>query len=184
MCLFVLTNFSLGAGDEGATTAKPPEKTVEAKAKEAPKGVKDMTKEELVKGIVQTFSHSRNLLGVIPGIEEVKDEKGAVSHVYKATDGKVTKLEDLPKETLEGIFLKVRNEMVRINTEQTMKQMKEIKRIQDMERQRKALMNTRPAGTTATYKQPSLPKTYTAPKVYVPKSVPKVPSTRTNAIAR
>ena len=172
------------AGKAPANAAPKAGEAPKATAAQAvPKGVADMTKTELVNGITQTFNYSRNLVGVVPGIEAVKDEKGVVSYVYKDKDGKILKLEELPKETLESIFLKARNEMTRQNTEQTMKQMKEIKRIQDMERQRRALATTTPRRVTTTYKAPSIPKTYQAPKVYTAPSIPKTPTRATTTRA-
>jgi len=169
-------------GADVKTAAKPtaqPVKAVQATKAQAaqpavtqeasvPKGVKDMTKEEILKRITQLFEINPNLIKVVPGIESVKDEKGSIVYNYVTKDGKKTRLEDIDKDTLDLIYMKIQNEYNRISTEQTMKQMKEIRRIQELNRQTKAL-NRNPTTNTTTYKPVQLPKipakTYTAPKL-------------------
>lgn len=159
-------------------SAQPAATAQAAKAKSAqpapaqgasvPKGVKDMTKEDILKRITQLFGANPNLIKVVPGIEAAKDESGVVVYSYVTKDGKKTGLESIDKETLEFIYMKVQGEFNRISTEQTMRQMKEIRRIQELNRQTK-MLNRNPTTNTNTYKPVQLPKlppkTYTAPKL-------------------
>lgn len=139
----------------------------QVKAQTTPKGVKEMTKEELLQRITQMFGYNMDLVKIVGGIEAVKDDKGNVTYEYAKKDGAKTRIEDLDKETLEFIFLKAQNEMTRINTEKTMRQMKEIRRIQEMNRQNRMLMKQ--PRSTVTYKPykppPTAPKTYSPPKL-------------------
>ncbi len=169
----ILISIAFGQTEKAAKAPAQPalvaqkEKAVETSAAQPqaagiPQGVKEMKKEELAKEIVQALDYTKETIKAIPGMEMVKDEKGAVSYVYKSKDGKMVRLENLDRETLEFIFIKVRNEKIKINNEKTMKQMKEIRRIQEMNRQTRALnmMNQQrnlPAYKPA-YKSPQLPK--------------------------
>ncbi len=142
----------------------------QAAAAGIPQGVKEMKREDLIKEIKFTLDASKDSIRAVPGLEMVKDEKGAANYLFKDKDGKMIKLEDVDKETLEFIFVKVRNERARISNEQTMKQMKEIKRIQDMNRQNALMRSLNQQRTTTTYKPsynpPQVPKaTTTQPKL-------------------
>ncbi len=121
----------------------------------AAKSIKDMTREELVQGIMQTFARDKKYLAMV-GVQEAKDEKGAIGYIYTRKDGTKVRLQDLDKETLEFMYTRLRNEMTKADTEKTLKQMKELKRIQDLNRQQKMLKQTAPTRTT-TYKPVKLP---------------------------
>ena len=154
---------------------KEAEKAADVKPQAAgiPQGIKEMKKEDILKEITFTLNTSKDSIKAVPGMEMIKDEKGVASYLFKDKDGKPVKLEDLDRETLEFIFIKVRNERIKISNEQTMKQMKEIRRIQDMNRQNALMRSLNQQRRTTTYKP-----AYTAPKV--PKTTttqPKLPRT-------
>ena len=151
-----------------AQPAQPAQPATPAQPAAVPQGIKDMKKEDIVKEIVRMLGYNQEMLKLIPGLEMAKDESGAIHYTLKDKEGKVTKLEDLDRETLESMFLVVRSDMIRRNTEMTTRQMREIKRIQDMNRQMRELRRTRTPVTT-TYKPPALPPkvpkpTYTPPR--------------------
>jgi hypothetical protein len=149
-----------------AAEQKQPAKPAQAAQVAGPgQAVKQMTPEEVVKELTRMLNYNKELIKLVPGLEMVKDDKGNIYYTYKQKDGKVVRLEDLDRETLESIFLTVRSDMIRRNTEMTTRQMREIKRIQDMNRQARELR--RPVTTTTTYKPPALP-----PKVPKPTYTP------------
>ena len=96
----------------------------EVNSAEAPKKKrKDMTKNELASDIANNLNREGSILNMVPGLEKSSDSEGKDYYTYQGT-----KLEDLDKSTLDGIFGRVRNEALRLRTDRITRQMETVRR--------------------------------------------------------
>jgi len=124
----------------------------EIKKAEAPaKQRKDMTKDELAADISKNLDREAAILNLVPGLEKKSDPDGKSYYAYQGR-----KLADLDKDTLDNIFGRVRNEALRLRTDNINKQI-------EMVRRANATVNTVP-------QIPRVPPTVNTPP-QVPKSV-------------
>lgn len=116
--------FILFAKEEAqkAATAKSGEsKQAAPKAKKA----KDMTAEELAADITDMLDTDDEIMSFVPGLKKEKDQLGNVFYTYMGL-----RLERLPREKLENLFRRVRQERVRLRTERITRQLESIRQAQ------------------------------------------------------
>lgn len=96
----------------------------EAKKPEPPrKERKDMTKTELADDIIDNLDREDSILDMVPGLEKRTSPDGKEYYTYQGT-----RLEDLDKDTLDKIFGRVRNEALRIRTDNINRQLETVRR--------------------------------------------------------
>ncbi len=103
------------------------------------------------------LSTDSKLRGMVPNIEIVQDAQGKAIWLYKKEDGTKMPLENVDRKTLEEIFQKVRNEYNRTQNEKVIKQLKDLRNIQEMNRQQRMLRTIHDSSPKA-YK-PAVPVT-------------------------
>jgi len=155
---------------ETAETAVKAQKAAETPAVKPAKDTKDMTKEELIVEITKMLSSSRSVAAAVPEIQISQDKKGVETYMYKKADGTTAPLSSLDKAALEALYLRIRNEFMRVQNDRTMKMLRDIKNIERMNQQQRMLrdLNRRP---TTTYKSPVPPNPT--------RNIPKTTNTRT-----
>lgn len=91
---------------------------------------KDMTNKEMAADIVKNLNKEDEILNFIPGLKKEADAMGNVSYTYEGRQ-----LEGLDRGVLDKIFIRVRNEALRIRTDKLNRQLESINRAQQAERQ-------------------------------------------------
>jgi len=152
----------------------------EEKADKAKRTRKDLTKEELVQYIKDRLDREEEVLNFIP---ELKKETDAAGNMYYAYQG--VRLENLDKEKLDKLFLRVQNELVRIRTERLNRQLESIRRIQRLTTQQQVprVPNVTippptpqiPRNPPATIQVPRTPSSPPSPPPQIPKAAPAQP---------
>lgn len=152
---FVILNFTVGEAysveaekkvEAKAEVEKKAEANVEAKKVET----KELTKEETVAQLKNIFQYNADAVQAVGGLE-VKTDASGTYYLYK---GK--KLEELDKETLTNILRSANNFLSFKRMQQTQKQLKGLKQIEDLNRTQRMLKQQ---NQSRTYKVPSVPKT-------------------------
>ncbi len=116
---------------------------------------KEMTREEIIAKLKEDFADNDEVINLIPELKAAKNRAGNTTYVYNGTE-----LEKLSEDDLNGLYIRVRQNLVRIRTER-------------IERQLETVRNINRLQSVSTPSQPMQPPR--APSVSP--SVPKVPST-------
>jgi len=93
------------------------------------KQLKDMSKEEIISGMVRTLDREDSILSMIPGLKEETGEGGKGYYTYHGTG-----LDDLDKETLENIYVRVHQEGLRIRTGKLERQLETVRKVEAVQR--------------------------------------------------
>ena len=151
-----------------------------AEADKSKRTRKDLTKEELIQYIKDRLDREEGVLNFVP---ELKKETDAAGNMYYAYQG--TRLENLDKEKLDKLFLRVQNELVRIRTERLNRQLESIRRIQRLTTQQQVprVPNVAipppppqiPQNPPAAIQVPRTPSSPPSPPPQVPKTSPAQP---------
>jgi len=138
-------------------------------AAEAPKSVDKMTKEEIADRIAKALDRREEVLNFV---QDLKKEKGPDGNVFYTFQG--VKITDLDRGLLEKLYVRVRQEVVRINTERLTKQIESINRANQLSRvaQQPPQVPSVPRVITAPPRLPALP-----PVVQQTPQIPKNPPT-------
>lgn len=131
---------------------------------EAPQ--KELTKAEKLERVNESLNNFAEIMNFIPDLKKEVDSNGKASYTFQ---GK--KLENLDDETLGKLFGRVRNEASRIRTERVNKQLNFIRKMEQFNRQRRAIATT---SAKTSYNIPKATATISTPKI--PK-IPKIPKT-------
>ncbi|MDD3905440.1 MAG: hypothetical protein PHS46_02790 [Candidatus Omnitrophica bacterium] len=131
---------------------------------EAPQ--KELTKAEKLDRVNESLNNFAEIMNFIPDLKKEVDSNGKASYTFQ---GK--KLENLDDETLGKLFGRVRNEASRIRTERVNKQLNFIRKMEQFNRQRRAIATT---SAKTNYNIPKATATISTPKI--PK-IPKIPKT-------
>ena len=136
------------------------------KDEKSPKQKKEFTKAELLEHIKGTLDYTKEVLNFVPGLKMVTDAASKTGYTYNGM-----KLEDMDKERLEKLSVRINNEVTRIRTERLNKQLEAIRQAEQASRQARQAVNTN------TY-QPPRPPTYTQPPPAPPAAAqpPKIPT--------
>jgi hypothetical protein len=130
-------------------------------------------KEEMVDTIKRRLHVFSEIVNIIPGLSaSEKTEAGVIEYYYRTPDGVTMELEELDKDTLYRLYVKVNQEATRIHTERLLRQIRQqeqLQRLQNLQR-----MQQGPPRPPA--EPPKAPKVYTPPKP--PSLPPKPPPTR------
>ena len=154
--LFVLVVIALSFGLSAAYGVESSQTT--APKVQAP--VKEVTKEELLAELKEGLAGNEDLFDMIPGLKVEKDAAGKVFYTFKGA-----KLEDLPKDDLNGLFAKSHQAIVRVRTERIQRQLETVANTQ---RTQNMAASSQPPRMSAS--APSLPGISSRP------SVPRTPS--------
>jgi hypothetical protein len=113
--------FAKEEAQKAAAAQAGPSKQAPPKAKAA----KDMTTEELAAEIADILDTDEEIGSFIPGLKKEKDNLGKTFYTYNGV-----KLERLDRGKLEKLFIRVRQERVRIRTERITRQLESIRQAQ------------------------------------------------------
>ncbi len=130
----------------------------------------DLTTDELADMIESRLAGRSEVIKFIPGLTILEDIDGQPYYKYTTVDGKTEELGELDKKTLEMIFLKVTNEMNRLNNERLQLQLKQMRQAQHG-------VPKPPPQPPKAYTPPQIPQ---PPKVYTPPNIPQPPARRNN----
>lgn len=114
---------------EASKIESPKVESSQAVAQKAKPKLKEMTKEEILVELKGDLADNEEVLNMVP---ELKAGKGADDKVFYTFKG--TKLEDLSKEELDGLFTKTRQVIVRVRTEKIQRQLEIVSQAQKMQR--------------------------------------------------
>lgn len=149
---------------KSAPTAAPLPRAPEAPAQPVPtqtKPVSQLSKEELIKSIKETIQHEQDILNFIPELKKRVMPDGQEILTYHGTS-----IDDLDKEKVQQVSVRVHNEAARIRAERLNRQLENIRQIQQ------TVQQTQQATRQIT--QP--PKVPTPPQVVQPPQPPKIPA--------
>jgi hypothetical protein len=90
-----------------------------------PRSAKEMTVEELADGITKVLDQTEEVMDFVPGFKKDKDPAGGVFYTYKGA-----RLEKMEKDILAALYVRVRQERTRLNTERITKQLETIRNVQ------------------------------------------------------
>ena len=98
-----------------------------AKAEESVTKVINMTKEEMVADIVDALESEEDIVDVVKGLKMEKTKSGKIVYTFEGVN-----IENLDKDKLESLLNKVRQQKVRLHTENINRQLDTVRRIQDL----------------------------------------------------
>ncbi len=90
----------------------------------------DLTKQEMIGRIYELLDYRPEVLNFVPAIHAIANEDGSVTYLYKSESGIGVDLEDLDRETLQNLIIRISSESNRLNTEQVMRQLDQARRAQ------------------------------------------------------
>ncbi len=114
------------------TASKIKSPKVESPQAVAPKAQapdKEMSKEEMLAELKEELADNEDVFDMVPELKAGEAADGKVFYTFKGV-----KLEDLPKEDLNGLFTKVRQAMVRVRTERIQRQLEMVAQAQRPQR--------------------------------------------------
>jgi hypothetical protein len=147
---------SWGKNVIGKISPAPVKEEVEpaAPSQEKVRAQRELTKSEMVTGIKESLEDNEEMLNFVPGLKMEKSDKGEPSYKLEGI-----RLEDLDKDRLKSVYIKVRQQATRIRTERLNRQMETVRRSQQLTNiSRQATPRVPPVPTP-------IPKTYTPPAV-------------------
>ncbi len=128
-----------------------------------------LSDEELLGQLTRMLEYQFRIQGAVPGVERVQDEKG-VAYLYNGTDVK-----QMEKGALMGFYLDTKRQvsvLLQERFDRQQQQLKEIQKVQDLNRQTQELRNMNQLQRTQqqqrNLQQISRPGGYNPPKVYTP----------------
>ena len=132
--------YGLDAGNEAPkqpSVPKAAESKIESPKVESPQSAaskaqpkdKEMTKEEMLAELKGELADNEEVFDMIPGLKVQTAADGKFFYTFKGT-----KLEDLSKEDLGGLFTRARQAMVRVRTERIQRQLEMVAQTQRLQR--------------------------------------------------
>ncbi len=159
---------------EPAIAAEAAEVSAPIEAQEKGRDIKQMSKGDIVSDIKETLDEYEEISNFVPGLKKITDRSGKVTYTFAGI-----KIEALDRTRLEKLYIRVRQEMTRLHTENINRQLDTARRIQrggDMAvggAQRSAIR------TPATPRVPqALPVRNTIPQAPRPPAPPAQPTRR------
>jgi hypothetical protein len=162
--------------EEAVKAEKKAPKREIPKKEEKPRKIKREIppKEEMIDTMRRRLRVFPGIVDMIPALSRSKEVVGErIEYYYISPDGITLRLEEVDKETLYKLYVRVNQEATRMHTERLLRQIRQqeqLRRLQDLQR-----MQTQPARPPSLPPQP--PKVYTPPKG-PPAPPPSVPSQR------
>ena len=130
-------------------------------------------KEEMIDTMRRRLRVFPGIVDMIPALSRSKEVVGErIEYYYISSDGITLRLEEVDKETLYKLYVRVNQEATRMHTERLLRQIRQqeqLRRLQNLQR-----MQTQPARPPS---PPQTPKVYTPPKGS-PQPPPSVPPER------
>jgi len=150
------------------------EKNVSEAAKpvvEPPRSVDKMTKAEIADRITKVLDRRKEVLNFVQGLSKEKDAEGNEFYTFQGI-----RIAGLERAVMEKLYIRVRQEAVRINTERLTKQIESINRANQLSRAAQQLPQVPgvPRVITAPPRPPALPPVVQQTP-QIPKSVPAPP---------
>ena len=115
---------------------KPESAVADGEPKTVVPRIAQMTKEEIIAGIVDALDGEDEIMSYIPGLTRQKKEDGTASYLY-VYEGRTLELADLDEELLRSLLTRVRQTGTKINTDRIQAQLETI-------RQSQRLLNMQP----------------------------------------
>lgn len=117
---------------------------------EAPK---DMTREEMISELKEELKFNEELFDLFPDIKSKKDGDGNIYFTLKEI-----KIEDMPKEDIDNLLIKVRQALTKIKTDRIERQLEIVRRVERLNRAASPLQSPRaPAAPPSSPSVPSAP---------------------------
>lgn len=111
------------------TVTEKPAPEAAKPAPTAPKSIDKMTREEIAERIAKVLDRREEVISFVQDLKKEKDPEGNVFYTFRGV-----KISDLERGLLEKVYIRVRNEAVRINTERVNKQIESINRANQLSR--------------------------------------------------
>ena len=106
----------------------PKAEAPKAEGLKAPVEKKEMTRDEMLADLKESLSEDDEIFDVVPELKAVKEKDGKVYYTFKGM-----KLEELSKEDLDKLLVRVHQTVVRMRTDRIQRQLETVRRTQNLQ---------------------------------------------------